>query len=74
MSVDVSSGVESERGIKSMNKITEFIHNAKTAHARLNAGFHAANAPEHGGGTEHGAGDPSTDNAITEDTDAEGRA
>lgn len=74
--VDVSSGVESERGIKSMNKIAEFIHNAKTAHARLNAGFHAANAPEHGAGIESsaGAGDPSTGDASAEDTDAEGRA
>lgn len=61
--VDVSSGVESERGIKSMNKIAEFIHNAKTAHARLNAGFHAAHAPEHDADApEHG------------DDDAEGRS
>ena len=48
-----------------MNKIAEFIHNAKTAHARLNAGFHAAHAPEHGSGV---------DEASAEDTDAEGRA
>ncbi len=75
--VDVSSGVESERGIKSMNKIADFIHNAKTAHARLNAGFHAAHAPEHGGGVgEASAEDTSAaaDEASAEDTDAEGRA